>query len=233
MASASETAPTSDRFGQLGPNRVRIGSVELDLGDLGTNSVDLYRPNTDARHPLVVFGTGLGSAQALARSTAVHLATWGFAVAVPNLSRNSNPIRGGRILSAVVNRLPASAPDLDPGRVAVAGHSFDGLSATLAAQNERVRALVAFDPNDNVLQGLPGRDGADAVNAPALFVFGRRSLLNVRGPGIFEALGSEEKFSVRFPDVGHMDFVSRDDVPDSDEQRRTLSPATSFLLDRL
>lgn len=220
-----------DVYRGLGPNRVRFDTVRLNLGELGTNDVHLYRPTSEGPHPLVVFGTGLGSSQAVARSIAGHLGTWGFAVAVPDLDRNNTPTEGAAILSSVVDRLPGVVPDLDSDRIAVAGHSWGGLSAVLAAQNPSVRALVALDPNDN--RDRSGRETAPEVQVPSMFVFGRWSMFSMLGPDIYEAVGSQDKNWVKLRSVGHLGFVSRSEFPSRNGQRDALSHATEFLLSRL
>jgi dienelactone hydrolase len=123
-------------------------------------------------HPLVVFSHFSGGGRRTASYLCTHLARHGFVVAAmdhsevvtPELASRADETpadRAARIDAVIAARLPdvrflldyllgdGGLPGigLDPGRVAVAGHSFGGWTALATPEHEpRVRAVVALAP---------------------------------------------------------------------------------------
>jgi len=118
--------------------------------------------NGDAlkNRPLIVFNHGfLLSAQGY-RSYGEHLASHGFAVALPTFPMTFLNVHHARLaedVRFVIDALLAANDDethplaglLDPSRIGTAGHSLGGkLSLLEAVGDERVRACAVLDPVD-------------------------------------------------------------------------------------
>lgn len=150
-------------------------------------------PAVGGRHPLVVFAHGFALTPAAYSRLLRAWAEAGFVVAAPVFPLENAHAPGGpteadlvnepRDISVVIDRLlgGALAADIDPARIAVAGHS-DGAEAALAVaydsrfRDRRIRAAVvmsgaalpgmgAFPRGGPALLALQGT--ADAINSPA------------------------------------------------------------------
>ena len=132
-------------------------------------------PAQPGEHPLIIFSHFSGGGRRTATYLTTHLASHGYAVAAmdhsevvaPDLAprpgesaadraRRINAVIASRVpdvrvlLSALTGPRPVAGLDgigLDPGLIAVAGHSFGGWTALAAPESEpRVRAVVALAP---------------------------------------------------------------------------------------
>jgi dienelactone hydrolase len=217
--------------GQEGPFAVK--KVEMKLGG---NDVDVYLPIGQGPFPLNVYSPGLSHGQRNATANGNHFASWGVVTIVPSLGGNVNPVNSGRIVERIVSdvakRKNLQGTQVRPDAIAVSGHSFGGLTASLAADHPAVKALLALDPNDNLLQLNPGKQNGPRVTVPAAFIFGDGGP-NEQGPGIYHALASPSKYAIRLKNMPHLNFVSTSEHPDKHGQKRALDFATAFLLSEL
>jgi len=217
--------------GQRGPFEVH--KIEMTLGG---NQVDVYLPVGKGPFPLNVYASGLSHSQRHATANANHFASWGLVTVVPSLGGNLNPVNSGRtvekVLTDLSQRTQLQGTQIDPHSIAVSGHSFGGLTATLAADHPAVKALLALDPNDNLLQMNPGQHHAPEVQVPAAFIFGDGGPNNL-GPGIYHELASPQKYALELKDMPHLNFVSSSEWPNQPGQQRALDFATAFLLNEL
>jgi hypothetical protein len=217
--------------GQRGP--FQVNKIKMTLAD---QQVDVYLPVGKGPFPVNVYATGLSHTQRHAKANANHFASWGMVTIVPSLGGNLNPVNSGqsieKILSDLSQRKKLQGTQIDPNLIAVSGHSFGGLTATLAADHPAVKALLALDPNDNLLQMNPGRRQASQVQVPAAFIFGDGGPNNL-GPGIYHELASPQKYAFELKDMPHLNFVSSSEWPNQPGQERALDFATAFLLHEL
>jgi poly(3-hydroxybutyrate) depolymerase len=150
-------------------------------------------PAAGGRHPLVVFAHGFALTPAAYTRLLRAWAEAGFVVAAPVFPLENAHAPGGptesdlvnepRDISVVIDRLLGGAlsADIDPARIAVAGHS-DGAEAALAAayderfRDRRIRAAIVmsgaalpgmgrFPSRGPALLAVQGT--ADPINAPA------------------------------------------------------------------
>lgn len=107
QASTLLLSPISSRFARLadlrqtGQSSFTIQSFTLnDLRRARTFPVDLYLPNTNGLAPVIVISHGLGSDRQTFSYLAKHLASYGFAVAVPE-----HPGSNAQQIQALINGL--------------------------------------------------------------------------------------------------------------------------------
>lgn len=229
---ASENALQSGRRpGQPGP--FEVTKLEMKLGG---NDVDVYLPVGKGPFPLNIYSPGLSHGQRNATANANHFASWGMVTIVPSLGGNLNPINSGRVVEKIVSELSQrnqiQGVQVQPEQIAVSGHSFGGLTASLAADHPSVKALLALDPNDNLFQLNPGSKNAANVTVPAAFIFGDGGP-NDLGPAIYEGMSSSSKFAIRLKNMPHLNFTSSSQWPDQRGQQQALDYATAFLLSEL
>jgi hypothetical protein len=217
--------------GQPGP--FEVNKIEMTLGG---NQVDVYLPKGPGPFPVNVYASGLSHSQRHATANANHFASWGMVTVVPSLGGNMNPVNSGRIVEKILSDISQQnqfqGTPIQPEAIAVSGHSFGGLTASLAADHPAVKALLALDPNDNLLQMNPGRRHAPQVNVPAAFIFGDGGP-NDLGPDIYHELGSTRKYALELKHMPHLNFVSTSKWPNQRGQQRALDFATAFLLHEL
>lgn len=231
LTAAAEALQNGRTPGQPGP--YGVNKIEMTLGG---NDVDVYLPSGPGPFPVNIYSTGLSHGQADARANANHFASWGMVTVVPSLKSNVNPVKNGerveRIIDDISQRNTLQGVALQSGALAVSGHSFGGLTSSLAADHPKVKALLALDPNDNFFQANPGKRNAHNVNVPAAFIFGDGGPNNL-GPAIYEGLSSHAKYAVRLNNMPHLNFASRSQWPDKPGQQRALDFGTAFLLNQL
>jgi hypothetical protein len=155
-------------------------------------TTEVWLPAAPGRRPLVVFAHGfdVGPATygALLRSWAAH----GYVVAAPEFPLTDPAVAGANLDEADITNQPGDlrfvtgaltapsspiSPRIDPGRVAIAGHS-DGAESALAASlrpgppgRSHYRALVAMS-----VQPLPGYERT--ANPPILVTQGDVDTIN-------------------------------------------------------
>ena len=100
-------SPVQSQFGRLAdlrqPGQVGYSKESLTLNDIPrarTFPVDLYLPNSSGLAPVIVISHGLGSDRQTFAYLATHLASYGFAVAVPE-----HPGSNAQQIQALVNGL--------------------------------------------------------------------------------------------------------------------------------
>jgi dienelactone hydrolase len=129
-------------------------------------------PAEPGEHPLVIFSHFSGGGRCTATYLTRHLASHGYAVAAmdhsevvaPELGPSPGESAAGRarridaviasrvpdvrmLVSALTGPRPVAGLGLDPGLIAVTGHSFGGWTALAVPESEpRVRAVVALAP---------------------------------------------------------------------------------------
>ncbi|MBP9203857.1 MAG: alpha/beta hydrolase [Kofleriaceae bacterium] len=131
----------------------------------------VYTPSSPGPRPLVVISPGFQMARTQYASYARHLATWGFAVVLADYAGSLFPNHqdlAADVRAVITWALADSALAADPTKVATAGHSLGGKVSTLVAiADDRVRAVVAWDPVDSnapsAIDGLGGTSAAIAV----------------------------------------------------------------------
>ncbi len=124
QASANPLAPPSAKFAQMldlrQPGPVQISMQSLTLNDVRrgrTFPVDLYLPTsslpgTGGLAPVIVISHGLGSDRQTFKYLATHLASYGFAVAVPE-HPGSNAQQFQALINGLANEVTAPAELVD------------------------------------------------------------------------------------------------------------------------
>ena len=113
-----------------------------------------YTPAGASAPALVVISPGFQMARAQYATYAHHLATWGFVVILTDYADSSffadHQMMANDIGAVIDYALaPAFSPAIDPGKIALAGHSLGGDISVLAATGDaRVKAVVGWDPVD-------------------------------------------------------------------------------------
>jgi dienelactone hydrolase len=184
---------------------VRVAGVPVEV---------VHGPGTGtgaAQRPAVVVAHGYAGSGRLMRPFADTLARRGYVVALPDLAghaANTRPLTGvdaaDRDVAAVVQYL-RGRPDVDPGRVALLGHSMGAAAVVRAgAADPRIAATVAISLGDG---------GAAALRP------GPRRLLLLAGAlepaGLTEvaraaSAGSDDGRVVRVPFVEHVGVLYAD-----------------------
>lgn len=159
-----------------GPGRYEVLTAHHDLqltdGVFGRQtSMSIYLPDAAGAFPVVVFLHGFQLDTDLYESYGRHLASWGYAVVMPQmpgaLVGGPNHTELKQYLILVLDWLVESAAQgdgpllgrADPARVALAGHSLGGKIALLAAtEDPRPLAVFGIDPVDAAGGPLPGSE---------------------------------------------------------------------------
>jgi dienelactone hydrolase len=109
-----------------------------------------------APYPLVIISPGFSMNRDQYRSYCEHLATWGFVAVVQTyqgISHTGFADSVGDIIDWALS--PTSGVSVDPDKIATAGHSLGGKVSILAAiRDDRVKAVVAWDPVDTNLPSV-------------------------------------------------------------------------------
>lgn len=192
----------ADKGTSTGPV-VETISVKLPAGGA---KVDLYWPGSGSPAPLVIVAHGFSRHRRHMSGWGQHLASEGFAVAVPDLPAWSDQARNGRFISELRAHLCAEGPwrrRIDPSRVGMVGFSAGGLASLLAAAGSPDLAIwVGLDPVDR--HGL-GAKAASRVKCRAVVLTAEPSSCNARGNvrAIIAALPHCEHFGI--PGAVHVD----------------------------
>jgi len=163
-----------------GPFAVATFTITIPRGR-GTMKGIIYRPlSTDSTlgpHPAVIFGHGYFAGAGRYDSICRRLASHGFYVLVPanpdpglfrSLAPAADDMRAAREFLDSLGRMPDM--NLDPQRVALAGHSMGGGAAFLDAQRDTtgsVKAVVGLAPYRISRQIQP-----ESLHVPALIIAG-------------------------------------------------------------
>ena len=146
-----------------------------------------------------------------------HLATWGFFTVLTDYAESGFSLdhqKAANDISAVIDWAIANHP-IDATSIATAGHSLGGkLSIFAAAQDPRVRAVVAWDPVDSNNPSVAPQKMATMTAAIA--VIGETT--NGSGGGMpcapaadnftqFYAASPSPALSITVPSADHMDWV--------------------------
>lgn len=174
-------------------------------------TTEVWLPDTPGRRPLVVFAAGFRVGPAPYRALLEGWARHGYVVAAPQFPLTDAAVAGANLDEADIVDEPADvrfvtgallgsalSAHIDPGRVAVAGHS-DGAEVALDAAGlpappgePAYRAVVAMAPQPLRVDGpahnppiLVIQGTADAINP---FAHGRTTWLRAASPKYFEIL---------------------------------------------
>lgn len=145
----------------------------------------VVRPTGRGPYPLVVFVHGAGAAPVYYADLLEDLAAEGHVVVAPAMPGSVDdagpgallalPFQPGRVAQVIdaVSAGPERIPIVDPGRVAVAGHSLGGMTALATAfhsccSDRRVDAVVSYAGQ---LAGFPGGAWGTGL-VPTLLVHG-------------------------------------------------------------
>ncbi len=166
----------------------------IALSPRETVITDAFIPDGQSPAPLVVFVHGNHSSKEAHRNQAKHLASWGFhSLALQMTKKAEWPANGDRLARLI--RILATNPSviserLDPRRIFVAGHSFGGSAATLAAASGApVAGLILLDP---AVVGPMVENAIPKVKVPAIVLGADRSVYKSRKRGLFwQRLGAE------------------------------------------
>ena len=150
--------------GDPGPHATTTLAHELEVDEgLFTSRIPLaiHRPEEPDRAPLVVFSHGFLLDGSQYASYAEHLASWGYAVILPDYPGGVVPrthVRLKEDLALIVGWARSAALEVDgpfagradTTRVGLAGHSMGGkISLLLASEDPRPLAVFGIDPVDS------------------------------------------------------------------------------------
>lgn len=162
-----DAAPGQPELDPSAPGPYAVGveeGVEFEVSD-GTDTLIVCAPEeagerAEGEFPVVIISPGFQLGLSQYRSYCEHFASWGYFTVIRELGASAFGIDHpalGEDLAAFVDALTAGdspyAAHLDPGRVALAGHSLGGklsflAAADLAATGGAVEAVIGFDPVD-------------------------------------------------------------------------------------
>jgi pimeloyl-ACP methyl ester carboxylesterase len=165
--------PDLDQFRQRGPFAVEVREDhEVVLSAKERITADLYLSSSKEKAPLVILMHGYDNSKADHAYQAMHLASWGMhslAVQLPNRARW---IGNGRSLASLINAIQRR-PDIidsriDVNRIILAGHSFGGISVSIAlAEGAPAAGGILLDPA-GIGKELPGY--LRKINKPLMVV---------------------------------------------------------------
>jgi predicted dienelactone hydrolase len=208
-------------------------------------------PATDGSpFPVITFSHGNRDAPTVASYLMEHLASWGFVVVAPPHRGNTKadcPCTAEDFNDAMLNRVPDiifvldavlglnndSAEPLgkivDPERTVSLGYSLGGLTAFLAAEEDRFDVMI-------VLAAPVPPESADTVRVPIILMAGGKDdLVDVRQvPPLYTALPDDiPRYLILVPEAGHhafRDFCDRDcDLPQERSHELVKRYVTAFL----
>lgn len=220
----SETSAVADP-GQLGPRAVTKTTWSITCPAF-TTKADVYVPSGDALG-VVIHCHGLWSNKDEHKGTAVHFASHGMIVVVPDMPFGDwSAAKNAGAVMDIVDWAKAQFPG---ERIALSGHSFGGLTASIAAEHPDVTALVGLDP---AKQGETGLDVEPRVHAQVLYVMGEREMANQGGNGkdLYDAMSSAPKSFLRIAGAHHTDFQNASTTgPKNPANAEAMRLATAFL----
>jgi predicted dienelactone hydrolase len=229
--------------GRRGSTSVARETVAVEASDGTSFTVQIRLPaDASGPRPLVIIQHGFFSRASFWLPLAEHLASHGFAVAVvgqPN-ALEVDPSIWKRRLRAAVDTLEAVnkkeggplAGRFDFDRVALLGHSYGGVASIMvAAEDPRVKTVVAIAPGDLYLYRDPFMKAAAKLSQPILFVAAEAD--GIVPTPLFARPAFERATNALFVEIkgaGHLRFADVPIFPGGDEQRATLARhATGWL----
>ncbi|MEZ0229481.1 MAG: alpha/beta hydrolase family protein, partial [Planctomycetota bacterium] len=197
--------------------------------------IELRVPAGVEKPPLVVIQHGYTHRASFWLPLAEHLASRGFAVAVvdqPN-PLDVDPSVWARRLRAAVDALEKDG-SFDFERVAILGHSYGGVAATLlAAEDPRVKTVVSVAAGGLFVYRDRYLRAAEAMKQPLLAVSAETDTIVPTSifsrPAFERARNARERLYVEVKGAGHLRFADVP-LPGGDDQRATLARhATGWL----
>jgi dienelactone hydrolase len=161
----------------------------------GAAAIDLYWPEAAEPAPLVIAAHGFLRRRRNMSGWGRHLASEGFATAVPDLPAWADHARNGRFISDLRAHLCAESLSrhIDPSRVGLMGFSAGGLATLLSAAGDPDLAIwVGLDPVDH--------NGAGAQAAPRVTC---RALVLTAEPSACNADGNAHDIIAALPRCAH------------------------------
>ncbi|MEV4317559.1 alpha/beta hydrolase [Actinocrispum sp. NPDC049592] len=190
-----------------GPHTVMRG----DLGLVGLRGV-VFTPKTGRDLPAIAFGHGWLQPPLRYHGLLRHLASWGIVVAAPGT--HTGPFGSHRLFAADLSAALDAAIGVrlgdvrvSPERLGVAGHSFGGGSAVLAAAaDERIKAVATLA----AAESRPSASmAAQQCRMPGLHVTAGRDLV-APGVGNADLIAQNWAGPVQLrelPKAGHLGFT--------------------------
>ncbi len=237
--------PDLGEFSKQGP--ISYGIKEQQFIVLNNNlpiSFDVVQPKlVAARGPMVVIAHGNRSYKEAHRYQAVHLASYGFSVFLPQLPTTEQWDTNGLILKEFVKGISESAEmraTQNQMKPILVGHSFGGSAVTMAAYlGTPISGLVLLDPavfNENVgklmwdVQSPAILLGAD----PEIYLARKRRLFRKHYGGDFAELtikGATHN-DAQYPTMFALNFYGLDPVVQEKNQKlfTALLTASAFSL---
>jgi dienelactone hydrolase len=156
-----------------------------------TLSVDLFVPQGAPPAPIIVGAHGLDSNKSSLDGWGPHLASWGFAVAIPSFLQTDNNAAPANAASenALLDWITTQGATpgsfyyglVDGTRRGIFGHSMGGLVEDIASgSNPTIQAMVGFDPVDVNSVGAMAVPHMNAV--PFILRASTQSLCNSAAP---------------------------------------------------
>lgn len=204
------------RFGRPGGFQWMVDrDIPITINPDTTVLADVYRPRLDDRSPVVIISHGNASSKESHALQAERLASWGFHVVTAQLPNLGQWIDNGRVLgelATMISRYPMIIGRCaDPRRVIIAGHSFGGSAAVVAAaRGAPVKGLILLDPavvSDGLLRELI------TVRVPMMLIGADESVFKSRRRGLFHDLTRApfREISVRGATHNDAQYPSDDD----------------------
>jgi dienelactone hydrolase len=188
-----------------GPHTVMRG----DLGLVGLRGV-VFTPKSGRDLPAIAFGHGWLQPPLRYHGLLRHLASWGIVVAAPGTQTGpfgSHRMFAADLLAGLDACLGVRLGDVrvSADRIGLAGHSFGGGAAVLAAATEaRIRAVATLAPAES---RPPATEAAKSCHMPGLHVAAGADLV---APGTAEVIAQNWAGPSQLrelPKAGHLGFT--------------------------
>jgi fermentation-respiration switch protein FrsA (DUF1100 family) len=213
---AAGTAPATPSAGAGAPRTnfpVRTRTLKLTRNQDRPLPTTVWYPVGDGPFPLILFSHGLTAQPSDYADLLTAWARAGFVVAAPAYPHTSTGVRDYNVLDVlnqpadasyvITQTLAARIADIDPGRIAAAGHSAGGVTTIglfSTSRDDRLSAGVVL-AGRQLLLGTPFTGPA----APLLFVHGRldRTVAYADGRLAYDAVTWPKAF-LTLPRGGHV-----------------------------
>lgn len=227
------------------PGNFSVAQVSVTINNPNTNhalTTTIYYPAagggvdpSGVPYAALVFSHGFQAGASNYSGNAIHLASWGYVVAVPsfsdswsgdNLTPRVSDIRAvlSYLESANANAGSIFYQRIDTSRFGVVGHSLGGAASLLATgEDTRIQAVVALDPASGATSPFARVAGIRAgamttdyqtIVAPALIVGTPASSCNGNAEynSMYDNTDAEHKSKQVIANGSHCDFM---DTPDT------------------